>query len=79
MREGSARYLVIRNSGPAHARLTAAQWVGQSQHVDINPGLLGYVLADSETRWLLTAPPPADSVPEVRVNGGDVQLKLPSP
>ncbi len=78
VREGNAQYLVVRNSGPAHARLTAAQWVGSGQPVVINPGLLGYVLADSEMRWLLTAPPPAGYAPEARVNGGDTPLQLPS-
>lgn len=78
VREGNAQYLVIRNSGPAHARLTTAQWVGPGQPVVINPGLLGYVLANSEMRWLLTAAPPAGYVPEARVNGAEVPLQLPS-
>ncbi|APW40712.1 hypothetical protein RD110_14620 [Rhodoferax koreense] len=81
VREGGELFLAVRNSGAAHARLTGVQWVGTNPAVSgaavvINPGLLGYVLADSEMRWPLTAPPPMGHVPEARVNGGETPQKL---
>ncbi|WP_295956863.1 molecular chaperone [Rhodoferax sp.] len=78
VREGNAQYLVVRNSGPAHARIVAVQWVGPGPPVVINPGLLGYVLANSEMRWLLSAPPPPGYAPEAKVNGGEAPMQLPS-
>lgn len=81
VREGGELFLSVRNTGAAHARLTAVQWVGAnpgSPPVSINPGLLGYVLANSEMRWPLTAPVPMGHAPEARVNGSESALKLPS-
>lgn len=66
--EGGAHYLTVRNTGTAHARLTSVRWSGVAP-VSINPGLLGYVLAGSEMRWRLAAPPPAGAHPEAKVNG----------
>lgn len=74
--EGQAHYLLIRNTGNAHARLTNVQWVGGGAPVPINPGLLGYVLPGAEMRWLLPAAPPAGAAPEVRVNGGTDPTRL---
>lgn len=84
VREGSDLFLAVRNSGAAHARLTAVQWVGANPGatgapVVINPGLLGYVLAGSEMRWPLTAPPPMGQVPEAKINGSEVPQKLRAP
>lgn len=69
-------FLVVRNSGPAHARLTAAQWVRGSETVSINPGLLGYVLPGAEMRWKLDAPPPPGYTPRARINTGTEPVAL---
>ena len=82
VREGGELFLVIRNSGNAHARLTAVQWVPSlpggagGAPVVINPGLLGYVLAGAEMRWPLTAQPPMGHAPEAKVNGGEAAVRL---
>ncbi len=69
--EGGTHYLVLRNNGTAHARLTSVRWVGQGEPKVINQGLLGYVLANSEMRWPLEAPPPPGQAPEARINGAE--------
>lgn len=74
--EGNAHYLVIRNTGNAHARLTQVQWVQGERSTPINPGLLGYVLPGTEMRWLLASPPPSGAVPEARVNGSAEATRL---
>lgn len=76
VREGDAHYLVIRNSGNMHARLTSVQWSGAAQPQVINAGLLGYVLAGSEMRWQLAAPPPPGLKPEAKINGAQTPLAL---
>lgn len=76
VQEGDTHYLVVRNSGNAHARLTSVQWVRDGAALSINPGLLGYVLPGSEMRWPLTAPPPAGHVPEARINGAETPQKI---
>lgn len=82
VREGGDTFLSIRNTGSAHARLTAVQWVpamagaSAGAPVVINPGLLGYVLAGAEMRWPLSSPPPMGHAPEAKVNGGEVALRL---
>ncbi|MDB5895141.1 MAG: hypothetical protein JWQ88_2672 [Rhodoferax sp.] len=84
VREGGEIFLVIRNSGNAHARLTAVQWApilpgaAGGAPVVINPGLLGYVLAGSVMRWPLMAPPPMGYAPEAKVNGSEAAVRLPS-
>lgn len=70
-REMDGHYLLVRNDGRAHARLTAVQWVRGSETVTINPGLLGYVLPGAEMRWKLEQPPPAGHVPQARVNNAE--------
>jgi fimbrial chaperone protein len=76
VREGDSHYLVIRNSGNMHARLTNVQWSGAPQPQVINAGLLGYVLAGSEMRWPLAGPPPPGLKPEARINGAQTPLQL---
>ncbi|WP_051391657.1 fimbrial biogenesis chaperone [Rhodoferax saidenbachensis] len=76
LREGPDNYLVIRNTGNAHARLTAVQWVRGNETQPINPGLLGYVLANTQMRWRLERPPPMGFVPQVRVNASDKPVEL---
>ena len=59
-----------------HARLTSVQWSGAAQPQVINAGLLGYVLAGSEMRWQLAAPPPPGLKPEAKINGAQTPLAL---
>lgn len=70
-RDADGHHLLVRNDGRAHARLTAVQWVRGNEVVDINPGLLGYVLPGAEMRWKLEQPPPPGHVPRARVNNAD--------
>lgn len=70
-REMDGHYLLVRNDGRAHARLTAVQWVRGNDTVTINPGLLGYVLPGAEMRWKLEQPPPPGHVPQARVNNAE--------
>ena len=73
-RDDSGYYLVVGNSGNAHARLTAAQWVRGDETKLINAGLLGYVLPGALMRWRLENPPPAGFAPQARVNGGSAPV-----
>ncbi len=69
-------YLVVRNSGSAHARLTAVQWVRGNETTLINPGLLGYVLAGAEMRWQVQPPPRPGHTPQARINNSPTPLRL---
>ncbi|MFP3686448.1 hypothetical protein SB847_22365, partial [Bacillus sp. SIMBA_026] len=42
------RWLVVRNTGPVHARLSHVSYVQGGREVWSVPGLLGYVLAGAE-------------------------------
>lgn len=75
-REQDTHFLVVRNSGNAHARLTAAQWLDGDVATSFSPGLLGYVLPGAQMRWKLQAAPPAASVLQARVNGSAEPLRL---
>lgn len=57
-------YLVVRNTGLGHARLSQVRFLGQSEdqtkgatqpttNVEVAPGLLGYVLPGKTMRWPL--------------------------
>ncbi|HVR50720.1 MAG TPA: molecular chaperone [Pseudorhodoferax sp.] len=70
-RAADGHYLVLRNDGSAHARLTAVQWVRGSDTVGITPGLLGYVLPGAEMRWKLEQAPPPGHAPQARVNNAE--------
>lgn len=52
--EGGQRYLLVRNRGSVHARLSRVQWEveGAAPQV-LSAGLLGYVLPGREMRWPL--------------------------
>lgn len=78
-REGATQYLRIRNSGKAHARLTNVEWVRDGNKVDLHKGLLGYVLAGSEMRWPLNAPPPEGHAPQATVNASETPVLLAKP
>jgi fimbrial chaperone protein len=73
-REQDGVFLSVRNTGAAHARLTAAQWARGNDTTTINAGLLGYVLAGAEMRWRLESPPPMGFSPQARVNGGEAPV-----
>lgn len=70
-KQGDDYFLIVRNTGSAHARLTAVQWTRGNDVRSINPGLLGYVLANTQMRWRLQTPPPAGYGLQSKVNGGD--------
>lgn len=75
-REGNDHYLLVRNSGSTRARLTAVEWVRGSEVRPINPGLLGYALANSQMRWKLERPPPSGFALRARVNASDQAIEL---
>lgn len=58
-------YIEVRNDGPVHARLTQANFAGQS----LSEGLLGYVLPGSSARWPLPAGTGANGDFTASVNG----------
>ena len=69
-------FLIVRNTGTAHARLTAVQWVRGSDTVPINAGLLGYVLPGAEMRWKLNDAPPPGHALHARVNASAAPMPL---
>jgi fimbrial chaperone protein len=75
-RAEDGHFLVVRNTGAAHARLTAVQWVRGADTVPINPGLLGDVLPGAEMRWRLEAAPPAGHLPQARINNSPAPVTL---
>lgn len=75
-RADDGHFLVVRNDGTAHARLTAVQWVRGNETVPLNAGLLGYVLPGAEMRWKLSAPPPAGHALRSRINASEAPVLL---
>ncbi|WP_263144103.1 molecular chaperone [Pseudomonas sp. RIT-PI-AD] len=70
--EGGARYLLLRNVGTAHARLSAVRLRQGNASYALSEGLLGYVLPGVEMRWPLPPEVPAGGgVLEARVNDGE--------
>jgi len=70
MDEDGRRYLVVRNTGPVHARLAQVQLIDAagSAH-EMAGGLLGYVLSGAVMRWPLPAQLPQDDFRvEMKVN-----------
>lgn len=62
--------LVLRNSGNAHARITAVEWTGgDGRQNSLNPGLLGYVLAGSRMRFVIEKALPRDARLRAQLNG----------
>lgn len=53
--QGAVRYLLVRNDGAAHARLSAVRFSRGGQQQVLAEGLLGYVLPGAEMRWPLPA------------------------
>lgn len=67
---GDQRYLLVRNQGKVHARLSQVHWEdGKGRRVPMIEGLLGYVLPGQQMRW----PLPADTRPAA---GMALRLKL---
>ncbi|CAM3793761.1 Fimbrial chaperone protein [Paracidovorax anthurii] len=63
-------YLVVHNTGPGHARLTAVRWHADGREgATINPGLMGYVLPHSQRRWELPQAPLPGHGLQATVNG----------
>lgn len=63
--------LLLRNTGNAHARVTAAEWHlpdGRPMQV-LNPGLLGYVMPGAAMRFSIDKPPPAGTTLRALLNG----------
>lgn len=75
-RAEDGHFLVVRNTGAAHARLTAVQWVRGGETMPLNAGLLGYVLPGAEMRWKLNAAPPPGHALHARVNTGEAPVQL---
>lgn len=75
------RQLAVQNAGPGHARLTAVRWQGPDGREGpvVSPGLLGYVLPNSERRWTLDQPPPPQAVLQATVNGREAPLPRAAP
>lgn len=63
---GGDSWLVLRNDGRVHARLSAVSYRQSKQVIWEVPGLLGYVLAQSETRFQL----------DRRLGGGILNAKI---
>lgn len=51
--EADQRFLLLRNQGPAHARLSQVYLTQGNRRVPLAEGLLGYVLPGAQMRWLL--------------------------
>lgn len=75
-RAEDGHFLVVRNTGAAHARLTAVQWVRGVDTVPLNAGLLGYVLPGAQMRWKLSGAPPSGYALHARVNTGEAPVPL---
>ena len=74
--EEGAHALVVRNTGPGHARLTDVRWrAAGGVTAVVTPGLLGYVLPHSQRRWTLDAPPPPQPTLQATVNGREAPLQ----
>lgn len=68
--------LVVHNTGPGHARLTAVRWrAANGADAVVTPGLLGYVLPHSERRWTLDQPPPPQPALQATVNGREAPMQ----
>jgi len=68
--DGGKPFLVLSNSGNAHARVTAVEWQGpDGQAQSINPGLLGYVLAGASMRFAVASAPPRNAALRAQLNG----------
>ncbi|MHC6225647.1 fimbrial biogenesis chaperone [Pseudomonas sp. X10] len=70
-RDGGKPYLVIRNDGPVHARLTQVAFEQGGRSIEVSDGLLGYVLAHSSYRWPLPAAAGQGAQLKATVNGGN--------
>lgn len=74
--KGAHRWLVVRNSGAVHARLTSVTYTQGERLLWQSPGLLGYVLAGAQMSWPVPAGLPANGVLAAKVNANDVALSI---
>lgn len=51
--EAGQRFVLMRNHGPAHARLSEVNLTQGERRVPLANGLLGYVLPGAQMRWVL--------------------------
>lgn len=70
-RDGAQRWLVVTNRGAVHARLTEIVVEANGRQMDVERGLLGYVLPRAQMRWTLLKDLPAGGQPKLiaTVNG----------
>jgi len=73
--DAKGRFLEVRNRGAIHARLVDVAFAGDDEkRIPITPGLLGYVLPASTTRWPLPADLPASGDLVASINGAEQQI-----
>lgn len=66
--QGGQRWLVVRNSGAVHARLSTVQYRAGERVLWDCPGLLGYVLPGAQVRWAVPDDLPDSGTLLARVN-----------
>lgn len=71
------RWLVVRNSGRVHARLSTVTYAVGERALWQNPGLLGYVLVGAEMRWPVPVDFPSTGLLTAIINGNDIALPIP--
>lgn len=76
LQDGGKPVLVLRNTGNAHARVTAVEWSSSDgRSGSINAGLLGYVLAGSQMRFGLLQALPRNAVLRAQFNGRPADIR----
>lgn len=76
--QDGVRYVLVRNDGMAHARLSAVKFRRGGQQQVVAEGLLGYVLPGAQMRWPLPAGVGADgAVLEAMVNERSEPVPIP--
>lgn len=79
-RHGEQVMLQVSNRGGSHAQLAALGYIDiHGQRMEINPGLLGYVLPGATMQWMLKPPASAFTVGgtlEAMINGEKVAQNL---
>lgn len=67
--------LVLRNTGNAHARVTAVEWSAADGPAQVlNPGLMGYVMAGASMRFAIEKPLPRDAKLRAGLNGRAAEI-----
>ncbi len=80
VRQGNTLWLVGRNSGPRRLRIANLAIDSGGRPVFTRPGLVGYVLSNSEARWMVVPAAPLAAGAPVRVKAltdtGDMEVSL---